>query len=127
VVFPRRLALLNRRVANPLLRPVARLLPPFAVVEHTGRMSGRIYRTPVFAFRRDGEIVIVLSYGRNSQWTTNLLSSGRGVLIRRGRRYTLGSIEVRPARQSGPLSPLGRFSARFGDHVLVAGLRDHDD
>ncbi|MDT4989920.1 MAG: hypothetical protein QOI74_4014 [Micromonosporaceae bacterium] len=121
------MAQLNRRVANPLLRPVARLLPPFAIVEHTGRVSGRRYRTPVFAFRRDGEIVIVLSYGRNSQWAENLLSAGRGVLIRGRRRYTLSDVQVRTVDHSGPLSALGRFSSRFGDHVLVADLRDHVD
>jgi deazaflavin-dependent oxidoreductase (nitroreductase family) len=122
-VFPRRLARLNKRVANPLLRPVARLTPPFAVIEHRGRVSGRTYRTPVFAFRRGGEIIVVLSYGRNSQWVRNLATAGHGGLIRGTRRYRLTNIQVRPVAQVGPLSPLGRFSTRFADDVLVAELR----
>jgi deazaflavin-dependent oxidoreductase (nitroreductase family) len=122
-VFPRSLAKLNRRVANPLLRPVARLSPPFALVEHAGRVSGRRYATPVFAFRRGREIVIVLSYGRNSHWVRNLTTAGRGGLIRGTRRYGLTNIQVRPVEQCGPLSALGRFSTRFANHVLVAELR----
>jgi deazaflavin-dependent oxidoreductase (nitroreductase family) len=122
-VFPRRLATLNRRVTNPLLRPVARLTPPFAVVEHRGRSTGRPYRTPVFAFRRGDEVVIVLSYGRNSHWVGNLKAAGQGGLIRGTRRYKLVNIKVKPVGQGGHLSPLGRFATRFADHLLVADLR----
>jgi deazaflavin-dependent oxidoreductase (nitroreductase family) len=121
-MFPRRLAQVNRRVTNPLLRPLARILPPFAVIEHRGRATGRIRWTPVFAFRRPGEIVIVLSYGRRSEWVRNLQVSGGGVVIRRGRRFTLANPRVRPVAECGALSPLGRFSTRFADDVLVADL-----
>jgi deazaflavin-dependent oxidoreductase (nitroreductase family) len=119
---------MNRRVANPLLRPVARLTPPFAVIEHRGRRSGRIYRTPVFAFRRGNEILVVLSYGRNSQWVRNLGSAGHGTLIRGMRRYSMVNIRTAPVAQCGPLGALGRFSTRFADDVLIAELRpDRND
>ena len=75
-MFPRRLAYFNRRVANPVLRPLAWVLPPFAVVEHHGRVSGHRYRTPVFAFRRGGDVVIVLSYGTRSDWIQNVMAGG---------------------------------------------------
>jgi deazaflavin-dependent oxidoreductase (nitroreductase family) len=125
VVFPRRLARVNRRVANPLLRPVARLTPPLAVIEHRGRRSGRTYRTPVFAFRRGDEILVVLSYGRNSHWVRNLRAAGHGALIRGMRRYRMMNIRTAPVAQCGPLGPLGRFSTRFADDVLIAELRPY--
>lgn len=121
-MFPRKLAHVNRRFVNPVLRPLAHLLPPMAVVEHHGRVSGRRYRTPVFAFRRPGEVVIVLSYGR-SDWLRNLLDGGGGGLIRLARRQPLVAPRVVPTGQVGRLSPLGRFSCRFADEVVIADVR----
>jgi deazaflavin-dependent oxidoreductase (nitroreductase family) len=120
------MARLNRFVANPVLRPVAHVLPPFAVVKHEGRASGRPYRTPVFAFRRGGEVLIVLSYGRQSDWVRNVLSNGSGGLIRLGRNRLLANPRVVAVAECGPMSPLGRFSSRFADHVLVADVVDRD-
>lgn len=123
-MFPRQLARANRRLANPVLRPVAGRVPPLAVVEHVGRRSGRHYRTPVFAFRRDREVVIVLSYGERSEWVRNVLAGGTGGLVRRGRRLTLSDARVVPIGECGRMSALGRFSSRFADHALVATVAD---
>ena len=123
-MFSRRLAEVNRRVVNPLLRPMAGFLPPMAVVEHVGRRSGRRYRTPVFAFRRPGELVIVLSYGRSSDWTRNLLARTEAQVTRLGRRHRMINPRVVRVGECGPLSPLGRFSSRFADEVLVADIVD---
>jgi deazaflavin-dependent oxidoreductase (nitroreductase family) len=105
-----------------MFRPIAGLLPPFAIVEHQGRATGRPYRTPVFAFRRGGELVVVLSYGSDCDWLRNLLATGGGGVVRSGRRRALTNLRVVPAGRCGPLSPLGRFSTRFADEVLVADL-----
>ncbi len=59
----RRVAHFNRRVTNRIQGLYAWLLPPWAVIVHRGRRSGRNYRTPLFAFRRDRTIVIALLYG----------------------------------------------------------------
>ena len=40
----------NKYVTNPLQRLWAPWLPYMAVIEHTGRKSGKPYRTPVMAF-----------------------------------------------------------------------------
>ena len=56
--LPRAFARFNRRVANPVVRLVAGRLPPLAVVTHTGRRSGRSYRTPVMAFAKDDDLVL---------------------------------------------------------------------
>jgi deazaflavin-dependent oxidoreductase (nitroreductase family) len=103
MALPRRLARFNRVVTNRLTRPFAAFLPGFAVVVHTGRRSGREYRTPVNAFRRAGGrtgangFVIVLTYTSNTDWVANVLAAGGCRLIYLGRE-----IEVcRPALSKG--------------------------
>jgi deazaflavin-dependent oxidoreductase (nitroreductase family) len=105
-----------------MFRPVAGRLPPFAIVEHQGRTSGRPYRTPVFAFRRGDELVIVLSYGTGSDWVLNLMAERGGAVVRLGRRRVLANPRVIPTARCGPLSALGRFSTRFADDVLIADM-----
>lgn len=119
-MFPRRLARINRTLTNRLLRPAAAVLPPFAVMEHQGRRTGRAYRTPVFAFRHGPDIVVVLSYGRDSDWVRNLLAAGSGSVVRAGRRARLTDVRVVPVADVPGMSPLGRFSARAGSHALIA-------
>jgi hypothetical protein len=68
----RRAARFNRRVTNRIQGLYAWLLPPWAVILHRGRRSGRHYRTPLFAFRRDRTLVIALLYGQESDWLRNL-------------------------------------------------------
>jgi deazaflavin-dependent oxidoreductase (nitroreductase family) len=76
VPAPRWLARVNFRFTNRLLAPIARRLPGMGIVVHTGRKSEREYRTPVIIFRRGQQVVIALTYGRESQWVKNVLASG---------------------------------------------------
>ena len=73
---PRWLARVNLRFTNHLLAPLARRLPGMGIVVHTGRKSGREYRTPVMIFRRGPQLIIALTYGRESQWVQNVLANG---------------------------------------------------
>jgi deazaflavin-dependent oxidoreductase (nitroreductase family) len=85
--LPRSLARLNRRFTNRITGRVAGRLPAFAIVVHKGRVSGRVYRTPVNAFRRrGGGYVIALTYGPDSQWARNVRAQGGCVLETMGRR-----------------------------------------
>jgi deazaflavin-dependent oxidoreductase (nitroreductase family) len=78
------LARFNRNVANPVMRLVAGRLPPFAIVSHRGRVTGRAYATPLWAFgTRDG-LVVALLYGANSDWVRNVLVAGRAEVKRFG-------------------------------------------
>ena len=54
--IPRFVARANRYLLNPLLRRIAGWLPPFMVIEHRGRASGRPYRTPVIGFFEPGSL-----------------------------------------------------------------------
>ena len=56
----RRVARFNRLVNNRIQGTYAWLVPPWAVILHRGRRTGRPYRTPVLAFKRNGSLVIAL-------------------------------------------------------------------
>jgi deazaflavin-dependent oxidoreductase (nitroreductase family) len=101
----RRLARFNRRFTNHLARPLATRLPGFGVVVHTGRRSGRGYRTPVNVFEQPGGgYVIALTYGSNSDWVKNVIEAGRCELVMHGRRHRLVRPEIfhDEARQAVP-------------------------
>jgi deazaflavin-dependent oxidoreductase (nitroreductase family) len=86
---PRWLARANRRVTNPILGPLLTKLPGFGYVVHTGRKTGREYRTPVNLFTHDGGYVIALTYGPETQWVRNVLASGNCLVDQRGRTLCL--------------------------------------
>ncbi|MEA2525641.1 MAG: hypothetical protein QOF73_2868 [Thermomicrobiales bacterium] len=87
--FPRSLARINRRITNPVARRFAGRVPPFAIVVHTGRRSGREYRTPVMAFRSPEGFVVALTYGPDADWVRNVLAAGGCSLEYCERRVTL--------------------------------------
>jgi deazaflavin-dependent oxidoreductase (nitroreductase family) len=121
VPLPASLGRFNRVVTNRVTRPVARWLPGFGVVEHTGRRSGRSFRTPVNAFRHGNGVVVALTYGRGADWVRNVLAAGGCRMERRGAVIALGSPEVvvDPAATlvRGPVRPILRLLDV--DHFLV--------
>ena len=139
--FSRRAARFNKRVTNRIQGLYAWLVPPWAVVLHRGRRSGRHYRTPLFAFRREQMLVIALLYGEESEWLRNLRAGG-GHVVRAGRAYVVGPPEVVETRAAGSvlarMSPPARAYCRaaeklafleiqaqlpgFGRHSETAGL-----
>ena len=52
MVFPSLVERLQIKYFNPIVKPIARYLPTFAVVKHRGRKSGTEYETVVNAFRK---------------------------------------------------------------------------
>lgn len=93
--LPRRLARFNRHATNRFFGLFAGRLPPWAIVHHRGRVTGRPYATPVTAFRRHGGFVVPLTYGAAStEWVANVLAAGGCVLERAGERIELGEPQV---------------------------------
>ena len=92
--LPKRLARFNRVVTNPVLRPLARRLPGFAIVSHVGRRSGLVHQTPVNLFRHHDRYVIALTYGSDSQWVRNVLAAGAVDVETRGRHLHLVEPEI---------------------------------
>jgi deazaflavin-dependent oxidoreductase (nitroreductase family) len=98
-----RLARFNRIVTNPIQRTWAGYLPPWAIVEHVGRKSGRNYRTPVLAFIQGDIVTIRLPYGAERDWVRNLQAGNGGVLLRRGKRLQITDPEIVPGRRAAML------------------------
>jgi deazaflavin-dependent oxidoreductase (nitroreductase family) len=103
--LPRALARFNRVVTNRVLGLIAPWVPPFAVVVHRGRSSGRTYRTPVWAFHRGGRFVMALTYGPGADWAKNIVAAGSCGLIRMGTERRLTSPRVVRATPSRRLVP----------------------
>jgi deazaflavin-dependent oxidoreductase (nitroreductase family) len=81
--LPRAVARFNRVVTNRVLAPLAFVAPPFAIVVHRGRRSGREYKTLVWAFRVQQGLLIALTYGSRSEWVKNVLADGKATFITR--------------------------------------------
>jgi deazaflavin-dependent oxidoreductase (nitroreductase family) len=100
------LASLTTHVFNPVTRLVAGRLPGFGVLTHTGRLSGRRYRTPLLVLRRGDDVVIALWYGSDVHWVRNVLAAEGCELETRGRTLRLAdpAISADPARSVLPLT-----------------------
>jgi deazaflavin-dependent oxidoreductase (nitroreductase family) len=135
----RGLARFNKSVTNPVQGLYAWLVPPWAVILHRGRRSGREYRTPLLAFKRDRTLVIALLYGEESNWLANL-RNGRGYVIRAGRTFVVGppdvvdtkSADVLLARLSRPERAYVRLAEKLailqlGEQLPGFGYRRHPD
>ncbi|WP_205625486.1 nitroreductase family deazaflavin-dependent oxidoreductase [Actinomadura atramentaria] len=125
VLVPRRVAEFNKVVTNRVQGVWAPYLPPWAVVVHRGRRSGREYRTPVVALLSGGRVFIALPYGADSDWVRNLLVAERGGVEYGGRLRRVVRPRVVEAEQGEDvdLPPLVRAALRRVD-VLVADVEE---
>jgi deazaflavin-dependent oxidoreductase (nitroreductase family) len=123
VKLSRRVARFNKVVNNRLQGVYAWLVPPWAVILHRGRRSGRSYRTPLLAFKRGSTLVIALLYGEESDWLRNLRAGG-GQVVRMGRTYELREPRVvdSTAAELSRLSPLARPYCRIADKLVLAEI-----
>src|SRR5271168_3188916 len=71
--FPPVVERLQIKYFNPLIRPLARYLPTFAIIKHRGRTSGKEYETVVNAFRKGNVLAIGLAHGKTN-WVKNVLA-----------------------------------------------------
>ena len=88
--LPRALARFNRDYLNKLIRPFARLVPGFGVLQHRGRQSNTAYETPLTVFRGDGRVVVALTYGEDVDWLKNAMASDGSRFIMGGQRVAVG-------------------------------------
>ncbi len=122
----RGVARFNKAINNPLQGVYAWILPPWAVILHRGRRSGRAYRTPVLAFRRDGTLIVALLYGKESGWLRNTRAAGGARVVRGGRTYEIGPPRIvatsDASAELGRLSPPARRYCRLADHQVIFEL-----
>jgi deazaflavin-dependent oxidoreductase (nitroreductase family) len=97
--LPHWLARVNLAFGNRILAPFTAYLPGFGVLEHVGRRSGTVRRTPLTIFERGPDrFVIALTYGPDVQWLHNVVSAGECRVRTRGRWVRL----VQPRRFHDP-------------------------
>lgn len=121
----RRVARFNKVVNNRIQGVYAWLVPPWAVILHRGRRSGRSYRTPVLAFRQEQALVVALLYGEDSDWLRNLRAARGGRVVRMGRTFELGEprvLDTSAAAELARLSPLARAYCRLADKQALAEI-----
>jgi deazaflavin-dependent oxidoreductase (nitroreductase family) len=88
--LPHWLTRVNLVVSNRITAPFAAYLPWFGVLEHVGRRSGTVRRTPLNVFHRGSDrYVIALTYGPDVQWLANVVAAGRCRVRTRGRWVNL--------------------------------------
>jgi deazaflavin-dependent oxidoreductase (nitroreductase family) len=112
--LPRWLGRLNLVTANRVTAPFAAWLPWFGVIEHVGRRSGTVRRTPLSAFRRGDRYVFALFYGPDVNWVRNVIAAGGCRLQTRGRWVQL----TNPRRFSDPRRRAVPFPVRLALAVV---------
>jgi len=108
---------LARDSGNPrVLKTAGTAGGPASIIEHTGRTSGRAFRTPVTPMQTANGFVIALPYGAGTDWVKNVLAAGSATLVHEGETYALDQPEVVPitaaAADFGPRER--RFLRLFG-------------
>lgn len=119
--LPRAFASFNKYVTNHIQGLWAWLVPPWAVVHHTGRSSGRAFKTPIMGFKTPEGFAIPMLYGPQSQWVKNVLAAGGGEIQRGGKRYRLVDPRVVPASEITAKGIAGVYT-RAATSTLVATL-----
>jgi hypothetical protein len=118
------------RVLNPIMRfvlrtPLGGIVRPFALLEFSGRRSGRRYRVPVGWHESDGGPVVLTP----APWRTNFTGGARTTAHYRGRRYEMtGTLVTDPAAVAAVLQSMfvsGTSPRRMGldvppGHVMTA-------
>ncbi len=80
----------NKHLLNPLMLKFAGAAhSPISVVRHTGRSSGRSYKTPVIVEPFGDGFIFALTYGRDVDWYRNVLAAERCTLLWHGKSYDL--------------------------------------
>lgn len=88
----------------------------YSVVYHTGRRSGKVYRTPVVADATPDGFIMPLTYGADTDWCQNVLAAGESRIRKNGVTWRVDRPQVLDAAAAFPLLSAGRRRTyqRFG-------------
>ncbi|MGE2720324.1 nitroreductase family deazaflavin-dependent oxidoreductase [Mycolicibacterium celeriflavum] len=112
--MPRAAANFNRRVTNPVAHSLTPWLPCLGTLEHTGRKSGRRYRTPLLVFKTRDGFVVLIGYGPETDWLKNVLAGGPTILHKLGRNIALANPQIVSKAEAAPLiTPAPRLFYRL--------------
>ncbi|MDT5076898.1 MAG: hypothetical protein QOJ80_1535 [Mycobacterium sp.] len=106
------------KYVNPMLRPLSKRLPGFAVIKHRGRTSGKDFETIVTAYRKDELVAIGLMHGKTN-WVKNVLAAGEADIHVGRKDLHLVNPRVLPAGTVDPALPrvVARLAQRQGTFV----------
>lgn len=111
-LFPAWTDRLQTKYVNPLIRPIARYLPAFAVVKHRGRKSGTPYETVVNAYRKGNVVAVLLGHGK-TDWVKNVLAAGEAHLQLQGRDVHITDPRILPpGTDNADLPRIAQLGAR---------------
>ena len=119
--FPPLVERLQIKYLNPLIQPLARYLPTFAIVKHRGRTSGKEYETVVNAFRKGNVLAIGLAHGKTN-WVKNVLAAGEADVHLFRRDVHITNPRVLPAGTDDPTLPQFSRRAARSMGVFVADI-----
>jgi len=115
-MFPQWLDRLQSKYFNPVIKPLAGRMPGLALFKHTGRNSGRQYETPVTAYRKGGQLAIVLGHGR-TDWARNAIAAGRADVTLSGDEVHIVNPRIVPNGRD--VAALPRFAKRQARNIAV--------
>ena len=123
MTLPAWLGRFNKVVTNRVQGTYAWLVPGWVVIVHRGRKSGRLYRTPVNAYRQADSLFVVLMYGEQTDWVRNVLAARHAQVVRNGRTHPLLNPHIVDPNEVTGRRPrsIGKLT---GNRVLVAELGD---
>jgi deazaflavin-dependent oxidoreductase (nitroreductase family) len=111
---------LARDTGNPRVMKTARTPGgPASIIMHTGRVSGKSFRTPVTPMATEDGFVIALPYGSDTDWVKNVLAAGSAGLVHEGQTYALQGPEVIPLSEAAAY-----FGTREGWFLRLFGVQE---
>lgn len=118
MLFPPLVERLQIKYFNPMMKPITRYLPTFAVVKHRGRTSGKEYETVVNVFRKGNVLAIALAHGKTN-WVKNVLAAGEADVRLFRKDVHIVNPRVLPAGTDDPSLPtnIRRGLKRIGAFV----------
>jgi deazaflavin-dependent oxidoreductase (nitroreductase family) len=93
----------NRRFVNRVVRPISGRVAMWSIVEHRGRRSGTVYRTPVSMFPTPDGVAILLAYGEDRDWVRNLVAAGGGRVTMSGTTFDVTDPRIVPTAEAAAL------------------------
>jgi deazaflavin-dependent oxidoreductase (nitroreductase family) len=90
-----------------------------ALVEATGRTTGRTYRIPVATAPTPDGFVIPLPFGGATQWARNVLATGHATIYWNGRSFAVSDPEIIPVSEAQQ-----HFVAPIRLTLASVGIRD---
>ena len=76
-----------------------------SIISHSGRKSGRAFRTPVEAIFLSNEVLIALVYGRKTDWLKNVLEQGGCSIFYKMQTYAATDPVILPVDSARELLP----------------------